>query len=649
MLKQLLSAAIFLSICAFTYGQTTYTFTNCSATGAAGPSQTQVNNTYTGGNTLTGQVTSSAGIQQWTVPTTGTYRIAAYGAQGGGHGSSSSLRGGLGAKMEGDFALTQGEVLHILVGQQGAGATYASGANYYASGGGGTFVVRTPYNTNPSILLAAGGGGGKGPSNTSQRDAQTASSGKNGLASSGAGGMNGNGGAASTGNGYGAGGAGFFTDGGDGTKPEGGFAFVNGGGGGVANLCANAASIICPGGFGGGGCGEYRVCASGNGQSGAGGGGYSGGGGGSNIGGGAGSYNTGTNQSNADANRTGHGQVVITFSGGCEVPTNLSYTLSTVSYCLGVAVASNNPTFTGDAATSYSISPALPTGLMLNTSTGVISGTPSAASAAAGYTVTVTNACGSTTADVNITVNALPSITTTFAENSGTTADDGKVCAGASVTITASGATTYAWSPATDLNQTTGAVVTSTPTTDRTYTITGTDANGCIASASASIVVNDLPTVSLSPFATLCETGGVLTLSGGSPAGGSYFVDGNGAVSFDPSVGSGNYTITYEYADGNNCSATATETLVVDVCTGIGTNVSTNEIKLFPNPAVSEITISGFNPAYLRLVNTLGQVVVKANGINQLYVGNLPNGLYVLQLFDGNGKQVKAERIQVTK
>lgn len=54
---------------------------------------------------------------------------------------------------------------------------------------------------------------------------------------------------------------------------------------------------------------------------------------------------------------------------------------------------------------SYSVSPALPAGLTLNTSSGIISGTPTTLAAAANYTITATNTGGSTTASVSITVN----------------------------------------------------------------------------------------------------------------------------------------------------------------------------------------------------------------------------------------------------
>jgi hypothetical protein len=53
---------------------------------------------------------------------------------------------------------------------------------------------------------------------------------------------------------------------------------------------------------------------------------------------------------------------------------------------------------------SYSVSPALPAGLTLNTSTGILSGTPTTLTAASNYTITATNTGGSTDAWVSITV-----------------------------------------------------------------------------------------------------------------------------------------------------------------------------------------------------------------------------------------------------
>jgi hypothetical protein len=94
-------------------------------------------------------------------------------------------------------------------------------------------------------------------------------------------------------------------------------------------------------------------------------------------------------------------------------PSGLSYTPSSASGTVGTPISSLTPTVTG-TVTSYSVSPALPLGLTLNTSSGVISGTPTAISASAIYTVTAGNGTGSTTATVTIVVVAAP-VGSTFA------------------------------------------------------------------------------------------------------------------------------------------------------------------------------------------------------------------------------------------
>jgi len=83
-------------------------------------------------------------------------------------------------------------------------------------------------------------------------------------------------------------------------------------------------------------------------------------------------------------------------------PSALSYASPQV-YPVGTAITPLNPTVTG-SVDSYSVSPALPAGLSLDTVTGRISGTPTAASGSAGYTVTAQNSNGSTTFALSITV-----------------------------------------------------------------------------------------------------------------------------------------------------------------------------------------------------------------------------------------------------
>jgi PKD repeat protein len=98
--------------------------------------------------------------------------------------------------------------------------------------------------------------------------------------------------------------------------------------------------------------------------------------------------------------------VSIAITAALLPPANLTYSTNPASYIVGTTIAANNPSSSGGAVTSYSVAPALPAGLTLSTTTGVITGTPTAARASANYTVTATNTAGFTTAAVAITVYA---------------------------------------------------------------------------------------------------------------------------------------------------------------------------------------------------------------------------------------------------
>ena len=87
-----------------------------------------------------------------------------------------------------------------------------------------------------------------------------------------------------------------------------------------------------------------------------------------------------------------------------------------VSYAVNVAL-SIIPTNTSGGTTAYSISPALPAGITISTSTGVISGTATSAAAAANYTVTATNVTGTGTFVINVTIVAPPVISYTPSTN----------------------------------------------------------------------------------------------------------------------------------------------------------------------------------------------------------------------------------------
>lgn len=93
-------------------------------------------------------------LQTFIVPQTGIYTIEAWGAQGGQSGSTGL--GGKGAYTRGEFSLTIGNSLTLLVGQQGENDPFTTSAG----GGGATSVLQST-----TLLMTAGGGGGGGSTN----------------------------------------------------------------------------------------------------------------------------------------------------------------------------------------------------------------------------------------------------------------------------------------------------------------------------------------------------------------------------------------------------------------------------------------------------------------------------------------------------
>jgi len=98
--------------------------------------------------------------------------------------------------------------------------------------------------------------------------------------------------------------------------------------------------------------------------------------------------------------------------GGGQNSINLTYS-PPPAFVVGQAISPLAPIVTGSAS-SYAVTPALPAGLTLNSTTGVISGTPTAVTPPTSFTVTATNtAGGSTSAALSITVNDVtPAIST---------------------------------------------------------------------------------------------------------------------------------------------------------------------------------------------------------------------------------------------
>ncbi|MEM7181193.1 MAG: putative Ig domain-containing protein [Spirochaetota bacterium] len=280
---------------------------------------------------------------------------------------------------------------------------------------------------------------------------------------------------------------------------------------------------------------------------------------------------TPTNYTVTATNTGGSTTATISIVVNDDAPTSLSYTGSPYVFTKDATIIAVNPTVTG-TPTSYSVSPTLPTGLAINTTTGQLAGTPTAISTTTSYTVTATNSGGNTTATISITVNDAAPSSLSYAGSPFVFTKDVTITA---VNPTVTGTpTSYSVSPTLPtglaINTTTGQLA-GTPTvisTTASYTVTATNSGGS-TNASITITVNDaVPTISItgSPFTFSINSaitainptlgGGATTSCSSSPSlpTGLNIASSTCVISGTPTVASGatNYTITAGNSSGSD-------------------------------------------------------------------------------------------------
>jgi PKD repeat protein len=293
--------------------------------------------------------------------------------------------------------------------------------------------------------------------------------------------------------------------------------------------------------------------------------------------------------------------VVGTDQNGCSDTAFVTVTVNPSP----VVTASATSSCSGSQATLTAAGNAVSYSWMPGSMTGTtITVTPTSTTT---YTVTGTGANGCTsTATATVNVGNAVNIAATGPST---------VCSNASATLAVTGAATYTWMP----GSMTGSVVTVSPTTNTTYTVIGTDANGCSDTTTVSISVLTAPTVTAGSPGTICvgETT-VLAATGGStytwsPSTGLSCTNCQAPVA-SPTVTTA-YTVTATAANG--CSASANTVVFVNPCTGIDES-SANGIHVYPNPlAGSELTVEIplqmlSSSSEFMLVDVTGRLVMKA-------------------------------------
>jgi gliding motility-associated-like protein len=145
------------------------------------------------------------------------------------------------------------------------------------------------------------------------------------------------------------------------------------------------------------------------------------------------------------------------------------------------------------------------------------------------------------------------------------TIDDLVVCEKTPVTLTTTGASSYLWTPASNLSNSSIANPVATPTSTTEYFVTGTTLNGCTAKDSVTITINPVPVYTLTADTTICKgTPLILHAQGGSSVlwtpNSTLTVINNEEAQVSPAALT-TYYVTF--SDNNNC--TAYDSVIVDV------------------------------------------------------------------------------------
>jgi hypothetical protein len=188
------------------------------------------------------------------------------------------------------------------------------------------------------------------------------------------------------------------------------------------------------------------------------------------------------------------------------------------------------------------------------------------------------------------------------------------------------------------------------PTADATYTVTGTDGNGCENMATSSVTVNALPVLSVTTSNTLMCTGQTVTLSVSGAD--TYTWSTNETSSSIVVAPTSQATYTVDGTDANGCSNTTTITQDVSLCTGIASNSpSSSLLNIYPNPNNGTFTVKSDTDMHLNLTNALGQVIqifeLNYSNNQETTVNVLANGVYFIT--GQNANQSVKQKVIVTK
>ncbi len=242
------------------------------------------------------------------------------------------------------------------------------------------------------------------------------------------------------------------------------------------------------------------------------------------------------------------------------------------------------------------------------------------------YTVIATSAQGCTASDaMQVTVVPAPTIDLSVT--------DPVLCGNDTLTITATGADLYTWSPNLFISSASGSTVEVWPPSNFTWTVTGNTSIGCTGQTTVSVTVSAAPATPVISWANM-------VLSSTSGPNYQWYLDGEAiagatAQTWTPTV-NGTYTVVVSNANG--CSATSSTYFFGS--TGVNT-LAGESITLHPQPADEVLFVSGVTPGTTyRMFDAQGRKV--AEGVMQqapfaITTAHLVPGMHVLDLTTEQG------------
>lgn len=275
-------------------------------------------------------------------------------------------------------------------------------------------------------------------------------------------------------------------------------------------------------------------------------------------------------------------------------------------------------------------------------------------STASTYKLTVTNENGCTVStSAKVVKGATPTVTVT--------PPSATICLPSTgVSLTAGGtATSFTWSPATGLNQTTGTTVIANPATTTTYVVTGTNTAGCTASKSVKVTVNPKP---VNLVTTNITSSGATTNWNIIDCASSYTVQYKKAAvttwttvqvigNTNSQVLTGllastayNWKVKTVFSNGTSSAYSAPVNFTTPG-SGKGDLASNDHLILYPNPSTGIITLQLTTnencPIIINVYDVSGRMVFreerKSKGLSTTYdLSNLSKGVYLLKVSYNN-------------